>query len=81
MFLHGPKVSCSGNISTHRLHIFESPCNLFFPQRLAIMSAQTLESPSTPVASETASSSAAPSLWSARTGSSKPREARPSPVS
>lgn len=30
MFLHGPKVSCSGNISTHRLHIFESPCNLFF---------------------------------------------------
>lgn len=75
-----PRMSCGSHICTNHFHIFVSPCNLFL-QRSVIMSARTLASPSMPVASETASSSAAPSPWSARTVSSKPKEARPSPVS
>lgn len=75
-----PQMSCRRHICTNHFHIFVSPFNLCL-QRLVIMSVQTPASPSTPVASATASSSAAPSLWSARMGSSKPKEARPSPVS
>lgn len=75
-----PQMSCRRRICTNHFHISVSPFNLCL-QRSVIMSVRTPASPSTPVASATASSSAAPSLWSARTVSSKPKEARPSPVS